>query len=202
MRHRAGVIALLAALPPVLLVAWSLAGTLSRFSDPCFQWGQSQPVSMYLSPESPCRSVGGSSETKVHAVAQLLLVQGGILTACLLGVCGAFVRRPVISVLGAGLIFFESVPLIFSFAWLTVFVSGLFLVAMRVGTPVHGAAKLGTRLIGSLGALALLTYLRAVFRGTPLFLVLLLIALAFVAIVGWWPLRTIGTQSQTSYSRS
>ena len=29
-------------------------------------------------------------------------------------------------------------------------------------------------------------------RGTPLFLLLLLIALAFVAFAGWWPVRTAG----------
>jgi hypothetical protein len=142
---------------------------------------------MHISPESPCRSVGGTSETKLYAVVRLLLVHGGILIASVLGIMGAFIRRPVLLVLGAGLMFLESVPLIFSFAWLTVFVSGLFLLAARAGAPVQGAAKIGTRLIGSLAALAALAYLPSFIKGAPLFFIFLLIALAFVAAIGWWP---------------
>ncbi len=189
MRYRAVVIALLAALPLVLLVAWSLPRTLSRFFDPCFRWGVSQPATVHISPESPCRSVGGTSETKLHAVVRLLFVHGGILLAIVLGLLGAFISRPFLSVLGAGLIFLESVPLIFSFAWLTVFVSGLFLLAARAGAPVQGGAKTGSRLIGSLGALAGLAYLPSLLKGAPLFLIFLVIALAFVAVIGWWPVR-------------
>jgi hypothetical protein len=96
---------------------------------------------MHISPESPCRSVGGTSETKLYAVVRLLLVHGGILIASVLGIMGAFIRRPVLLVLGAGLMFLESVPLIFSFAWLTVFVSGLFLLAARAGAPVSGSSE-------------------------------------------------------------
>ena len=198
MRYRAVVIALLAALPPVLVVAWSLGQSLPQYSDPCFQWGLSQPASMHISPEAPCRVVGGTSETKLRFLVRLVLVHGGILIACLLGILGALLARPFLSVLGAGLIFLESIPLIFSFAWLTVFVSGLFLLAARTGAPVQGAAKVGTRLIGSLGALAVLVYLPSLLKGGPLFLLFLLIALAFVEIIGWWPVRALGTGSQVS----
>ena len=99
-----------------------------------------------------------------------------------------------LAVLGAGLIFFESIPLIFSFAWLTVFASGVFLLAARSSAPIQGAAKVGTRLIGSLGGLAAVRCLPAMLVGTQLFLIFLLIASAFVAVVGWWPLRTAGAE--------
>jgi hypothetical protein len=94
-------------------------------------------------------------------------------------------------VLGAVLIFFESIPLIFSFAWLTVLVRGLFLLAARESASVQGTARIGTQLIGSLGGFAALMYMPRLFEGPPLFLVFLVIALTFVAIVAWWPARRV-----------
>lgn len=108
--------------------------------------------------------------------------------ASLIGVLGAWRTRPFLTVLGAGLMFLESIPLVFSFAWLTVLASGLFLVAARESAPLQRAARIGARLIGSLGALAVLVILPSLLKGTPLFLLLLLIALAFAAVAAWWPL--------------
>ena len=187
MRFSGVAISLLAVLPPLLLVSWSLSRTLPQFSDPCFQWGISQRGSMHLSPRGPCRAMGGTSETKAQAVVRLTLVHGGILIASLLAVLGALLSRPLLSVLGAGLMFFESIPLISSFAWLTVLVSGLLLLAARERAALQGSARIGTRLIGSLGGFAALMYLPLLLAGPPLFLVFLVIALTFVAIVGWWP---------------
>lgn len=187
MRYHA-VVALLAALPPILIVGWSLTRTLPQLSDPCFQWGLSQSVNGYVSPNGPCRALEGSTETKPHAVVRLVLVHGGILVATVLGVLGALLARPLISVLGAGLIFLESIPLIFSFAWLTVFVSGLFLLAARENALVHRGARVGMRLIGSLAALAALLCLPAL-STAALFLLFLLSALAFTAVVALWPVR-------------
>jgi hypothetical protein len=190
MRHRAVVIAVLAAL--LLLAAWSLARTLPQFWDRCFQWATPQTAGMSISPEPGCRSVEGTSETRLQAVARLAVVHGGILLASVLGVLGAVRARPLLVVFGAGLILLESIPLIFSFAFMTVFVSGLFLLAARAGAPVEGAAKAGTRVIGSVGAVAAAAYLPALFKGAPLFFIFLVIALAFVAIAGWWPARIPG----------
>jgi hypothetical protein len=198
MRFSAVAIALVAVLLPVLMVSWSLSQTLPQFSDPCFQWGISQRGSMHISPAGPCHAMGGTSETKAQAVVRLTLIHGGILIASLLAILGALWSRPLLSVLGAGLIFFESIPLIFSFAWLTVFVSGLFLLAARESAQVHGAAKLGMRLMGSLGGLAALMYMPSLLGGPPLFLVFLVIALAFVAVVGWWPVRMVREEMTNS----
>jgi hypothetical protein len=198
LRYRSVVFPLLTTLPPILLVAWSLTRILPQFWKPCFEWGLSQSVSRRIAPEAPCRVIEGTSETRLQAVVKLLLVHGGILIAGVFGILGALLAKPFLSVLGAGLIFLESIPLIFSFAFLTVFVSGLFLLAARSIAPVQGAAKAGTRLMGSLGAVAVLVCLPALFKGPPAFFVFLLIALVFVAIVGWWPARTRGSESHPS----
>lgn len=87
--------------------------------------------------------------------------------------------------------FLESVPLIFSFAWLTAFLSGLFLLAAREVAPFQGAAKLGARMIGSLSGVAALFLVPSMLEGPALFLVFLLMALIFVAAVGWRPVRVI-----------
>jgi hypothetical protein len=198
MRSPAVAIAILGALPALLLVTWSSSRTISQFWDPCFQWGISHRGSMHISPGGPCRAMGGTSETKAQAVVRLTLVHGGILIASLLAILGALLSRPLLSVLGAGLIFFEAIPLIWSFAWLTVFVSGLFLLAARKSAPVHGAAKMGTRVIGSVGGLAALVYMRSLLEGPPLFFVFLVIALVFVAVVGWWPVRMVREEMTNS----
>ena len=145
---------------------------------------------MRISPGGPCRAVGGTSETKTQAAVRVSLVPGGILIASLLAILGALLARPGLAVLGAGVIFLESIPLIFSFAWLTALVSGLFLLAARASAPLQGPARIGTRMIGSLGVLAALWCLPSLLRGMPLFLLFLFIALACVAVAGWWPVRT------------
>lgn len=197
MRNRAVLIALVATLPLILFTAWSSSRTLSRFSDPCYQWGLSQPITGVISPDSPCQSFQGTSETKLHAAVLLILVPGGILVASVLAILGAALGRPLLAVLGAGLMFLESVPLILSFAWLTVLVSGLLLLTVRASAHAQGAVMMGIRLIGSIAALAALVYLPGLFYGAPLFLVFLLIALVFVAAIGWWPIPTRDAQSQS-----
>ena len=192
MRNRAVLIALVATLPLILLTAWSFSQMLPRLSDPCYHWGDSQPVVRVISPDSPCQSVEGTFQTKFQATLQLLLINGGILIAGALGILGASLGKPALTVLGAGLMFLESVPLIFSFAWLTVFVSGMLLLAARAIAPLHGAAKFGARLLGSLAALAAVVYVPGLLYGAPMFLVFLLLALAFVATIGWWPIRPSG----------
>src|ERR1039458_4787371 len=84
--NRAIAIAVLAALPMAVLEVWSLGRLLTEFSR-------------------------GGADTR--PLVFLAVVQGGILMAIALGVVGAVRRRPGLSVLGAGLIFLEGVPLIF-----------------------------------------------------------------------------------------
>ena len=101
----------------------------------------------------------------------LALVQGGILLAIALGVMGAVWRRLGLSVLGAGLVFLEGVPLIFSFAWLAVLVSGLFLLAARDTAPIRGASLAGARVLGSVAGLWALADVPSLLRSQPLLMV-------------------------------
>jgi hypothetical protein len=158
--NRAIAIAALAALPMAALDVWSLGRLLTEFSR------------------------GGAD---ARALVFLAVVQGGILIAIALGVMGAVRRRPGLSVLGAGLIFLEAVPLIFSFAWLAVLVSGLFLLAARDTAPIRGASLVGARVVGSLAGLWALAGVPSLLRAQPLFIVFLEVALCGVAVVGWWP---------------
>ena len=188
MRYRAVAIALVAALPPVLLVMPPLSRTLRHLSDPCVQWGVSfsGSVTLAVPPGRPCRAIESTSETRAQAVVRIILVHGGILIASALGLLGAWFARPFISVIAAGLMLLESVPLMFSFGWLAAFVSGLFLAAARDSGPVERTAELGMRVIGSLGGIGALLFLPTIVS-RALFLVFSCIALAFVAVVGWWP---------------
>ncbi len=187
MRSRALAITLAGSLPLLALVIWPLARALPDFFDPCFFWGQQQAeMTAVLEADGPCRAIRGTSQTKTQAVVNLVLVQGGILAAVLLALAGAVLARPVLTVLGAGLIFLESIPLIFSFAFLTVFASGIFLLAARQMVSFGRVSRTGARVIGALALAALPLYLPSIFSGA-LFLVFLVAALAFVAAVGWWP---------------
>jgi hypothetical protein len=158
--NRAITIAFLGALPMALLEVWSLVMVLTEFSR-------------------------GGADTK--ALVLLALVQGGILLAISLGVMGAVWRRPGLTVAGAGLIFLEGVPLIFSFAWLAVLVSGLFLLAARDTAPIRGPALVGARVIGSVAALWAMAGVPSLLMAQPLFGVFLEVALCGVVAIGWWP---------------
>jgi hypothetical protein len=158
--NRAIIIAALAALPMAVLVAWSLGRALTEFSR------------------------GGAYSGEFVFLA---LVQGGVLLAIALGVMGAVWRRPGLSVLGAGLVFLEGVPLIFSFAWLAVLVSGLFLLAARDTAPIRGASLAGARVLGSVAGLWALADVPSLLRSQPLFWVFLEVALCGVVVIGWWP---------------
>ena len=127
MRHRRVIIALLGAFPVVILATWSGARILLQFSDPLFQWELPRAVSGHVSTDVPYSRVRGTSDTKLKAAVRLALVQGGILIASVLGVLGALLRRSWLSALGTVLMFLESVPLMFSFSWLTALAGGLFL---------------------------------------------------------------------------
>jgi hypothetical protein len=157
---RAVAIAALGALAMAALEVWSLTMLLTEFSR------------------------GGAD---ARALVFLVLVQGGNLVAIALGVMGAVRRRPGISVSGAGLMFLEGVPLIFSFAWLAVLVSGLFLLAARDTAPLHGASLVWARVVGSVAALWALACVPSLLAGPPLFLVFLVVALCGVVAVAWWP---------------
>ncbi len=131
----------LSAVPMVLIATRAISYNRSRVSDPCLQWGQSTVVTDATVPQSPgdpCHgSVSITSETKVQAKAFVLLISGGVLVASSLALLGAGIRRPLLIVAGACVMFLEAVPMVWSFGWLAVLTGGAFLlIAKKVSYDV------------------------------------------------------------------
>jgi hypothetical protein len=102
------------ALPLMVLFAVSAVSEVSNFFDPCFVWGQRAEQTITIRPGDACQSVSSSSETRLRAIGRLLLVQGTGIVAASLGLIGAFRSRPKVTLLGAGLLFILSIPLMLS----------------------------------------------------------------------------------------
>lgn len=106
--------ALFGALPLVFIFGMSAVSEIPRFWDPCFVWGQRGGIAISIRSGDPCQSGGGTSETRVGAVGRLVLVHGTGVVAALLGLVGALLARPRVSLLGTGLLFILSIPLMLS----------------------------------------------------------------------------------------
>jgi hypothetical protein len=104
--------AVMGALPLIVLFAVLAVSEVRNFFDPCFVWGAGRSEqSISIRPGDPCQSVSSTSETQFGAIGRLLLVHGtGVVAACL-GLIGAFRSRPKATLLGAGLLFILSIPL-------------------------------------------------------------------------------------------
>jgi hypothetical protein len=112
-RFRQG-FAIAGALPLLIIFGVSAFSEIPRYWDPCFMWGQRSGMAISIRSGDPCQSVGGTSETRVGALGRLVLVQGTGVVAALLGLVGAVLARPRVSLLGAGLLFILSIPLMLS----------------------------------------------------------------------------------------
>jgi hypothetical protein len=107
-------LAVIGALPLLAFVVVSLAAEIPRLldQDPCFVWGSSRSVPIG---KPPCvHSVQGTSETKTGAIARLTAVQGTLFVATVLGLVGAFKRRPKLCAAAFLTILLISVPLLLS----------------------------------------------------------------------------------------
>jgi len=134
--------ALFGALPLLFIFAMSAVSEIPRFWDPCFVWGQRGGMAVSIRSGDPCQSVGGTPETRVGAVGRLVLVQGTGVFAALLGLVGALLARPRVSLLGAGLLFFLSIPLMLSGLGLIVFLfTVLLFISYRFSCVARTAAS-------------------------------------------------------------
>jgi hypothetical protein len=193
---RAGVLllALIASVPPVLLAVNAIATTVPQFFDPCFEWGTGSGRSRTLVRDDPCAATGrgGTSETKRQAVTRLLLIPGGLLVASALGILGAVLRRPLVAVLGAVVIYAASLPFMLTLASVAAFTSGAFLLVARFTSPLSGAPKVIVRALGAVAAMFALSWIQAAIRPTVnrealLFLFAVVGFHLFVAVAAWWP---------------
>jgi hypothetical protein len=106
--------------------------TVPRFSDPCFQWGDGNRRSVeawaVIKPGDPCRSRGGTSESKTQAIVRMLIVSGGILLTAAIGILAIFRLRPVVMVV-AGSIWIAGAFLLWSLAPLALLTGAALMVA-------------------------------------------------------------------------
>ena len=124
----ARVIAVATAIPLVVFFVLSVVSETSRFADPCVSWGAQAGHQMSIGPVDRCQSVSGTSETKLGVVGRLLFVQGTSVVAAFLGLLGAYRSRPLVTLVGAILLFILSIPLMLSGLGFVVLVLAMMLV--------------------------------------------------------------------------
>jgi hypothetical protein len=134
------------ALPLMVLFAVLAVSEVPNFFDPCFLWGQGNQQSVSIRPGDPCQGVRGTSETQLRAIGRLLLVQGtGVVAACL-GLIGALRSRPRVTLLGAGLLFILSIPLMLGGLGIVVLLLTILLFVSYLFSCVARTAVLDNRL--------------------------------------------------------
>jgi hypothetical protein len=150
MRNKALLLAATAAVPCGILAIGVLIHSATEFSDPCLQWGVGRETvsrspgrasGSFTSPsllvprpggQNPCsQHVRFTSGTKGEALIRLLLIPVGLLIGSVLGILGAMTSSPLPSLVGATILFLESIPLMFSLAPLSIAGGVLLLVAAQ-----------------------------------------------------------------------
>src|ERR1022692_797574 len=109
-----GVLAVVIIAPIVVFAAWTALLEVGDLFNPCLTWGIGNVGVGTLNPVAtgPCTiSAGGTSETISQAVTMLVLIQGSILTASILGVFGIIRALPRVVSFAGIILFVESVPL-------------------------------------------------------------------------------------------
>ena len=86
-----GILAIVVIVPIVIFTLWTGISQILYMLDPCVTWGAGSTGVVTLNPAAggPCStSAGATSETIPEAIFFLILVQGGILSAAVLGALG------------------------------------------------------------------------------------------------------------------
>ena len=141
--RRLVLVALVATLPIASLAVVSVANRLPDFFNPCFTWGMGSGGVVIVSPNGPCSSAGGTSDTVPQAILTMILVQGGILLAAAFGVIGVFRTSKSVIKTASVLLFLESAPFVFDgFFVLTIPPAILFLWAYTKLSPAELSRQL------------------------------------------------------------
>jgi hypothetical protein len=119
-------LALLTTLPIMVIVLISTAAQVSSFFDPCLTWGYSNGGAL-PQPEGRCSTgVRATSDTIQIASLRLILAQGAILAAIVVGVLGVRHNNRKFLVTASIILFAESIPLIFNGAFLLTLLPAVF----------------------------------------------------------------------------
>src|SRR5271157_5753168 len=154
MRALATLVAIVASLPPIALAVIIVVNTVPQFSNPCFEWASPSAISHTTGPDDPCAAAGrgGTSETKLQALMRLLIIPGGVMVASVLAIWGVLGHRSGLVVLGAVLMFFESLPWLLTMASVAGLTTGAFLLVARACAPLERLPKVVARVLGILAA--------------------------------------------------
>ena len=115
--------------PIAIFAVWTAYAQIIDFFNPCITWGVGNSGSVALNPAArgPCSmSSGGNSETILGAAITLVLIQGVILSGAFLGALGIIRSQPNLAIVGAMILFAESVPLMFDGLFVFTVLAGCF----------------------------------------------------------------------------
>ena len=130
MRRGAIFLAIGAALLAAPVGIWTTAETIRQLRDPCVRWGATEQAFASLPTDSACSALQINAETRRQAAVRVALVSGSILAASLLGLRGALLVRPAMTVSGAAM-FSLIAPISMSVGALFVAARGLLLFSAR-----------------------------------------------------------------------
>jgi len=115
----------------LVLSILSVGSELRHFLDPCFSWGESQVMHNTAQQMRECRGrVGGTSETRLGALARWTLIQGVASLGALLALKGTYRGQRRLLLVASALVFVVSVPLMLgNFAPVTLICATCFLLS-------------------------------------------------------------------------
>jgi hypothetical protein len=145
------ILALLVIAPIVTFALWSALIEVADFFNPCLTWGVGSSGSVTLNPGLArlcSNSAGEVSQTIADAVTGLILIQGGILSAAILGAFGVIRAHPRLASLAAVILFIESVPLMLDGLFVFTILGGCFFLWASRGNRIN-AGSLGTSIDSS-----------------------------------------------------
>jgi hypothetical protein len=137
------VLALLVVAPIVAFVLWSALSEITNFFNPCLTWGAGSSGTVTLNPAAggPCAtSAGAVSQTISEAVTWLVLIQGGIFSASIMGAFGVIRAHPRLLFVAAIILLVESVPLVFDGLFVFTVLGACFFLWVSRGSRVNAGA--------------------------------------------------------------
>jgi hypothetical protein len=109
-------LAVLAALPVVIVAIRAISLDLMELSNPCVAWGVSAPGGLYRrSASDPCPQRTFRSDTRTRAAIIMLAIPGVIVLAAGVGIWAAARSRKRMMLLAACVMFCEALPLAVGF---------------------------------------------------------------------------------------
>lgn len=128
-------LAVLAAIPALVLFATDTYYTFTDLNDECIRWGAEGNQSVPMPTEGPCAGRAASqSATKAEWVTRYLLIEGAVLLGLGLGVAGLVAGRLWLAVSGGLVLVVVTVPLLLGSAGFLTLASSLMILGSAYWT--------------------------------------------------------------------